>query len=201
MTVSYSCRVCSACSENKYNNGLFGAAYLQCCMPPSEVCKCKTKQATSRMRSTSCLFKPPLWSKRPVWFGGVCLGSVYSYTIPNHGGCHQRKTKSHARSQTTVAMWLFGCFKLHVLATWCAEKPNALSKWQTTQPFHSFIARKQTKAWNAHAIETRTHSFTYIRGEKTYTYTCFSGSPANHRSGLAFRSRSRARFLLTSTYS
>ncbi len=32
-----------------------------------------------------------------------------------------------------------------------------------------------------------------VRGAKTYTYTCFSGTLANHRSGFAFRSRFRAR--------
>ncbi len=43
--------------------------------------------------------------------------------------------------------------------------------------------------------------FTWTWGKKTYNFTCFSGLSANHRCGLAFRSRFRARFFLTSTCS
>ena len=39
------------------------------------------------------------------------------------------------------------------------------------------------------------------RGAKMYTCRCFSGALANHRSRFAFRSRLRARFVLTSTWS
>ena len=39
-----------------------------------------------------------------------------------------------------------------------------------------------------------------VRGAKTYTCTCFSGSLANHRSGFASRSLSRARYFFTSTW-
>ncbi len=56
------------------------------------------------------------------------------------------------------------------------------------------------KRKNEHAslssVEVGSFSFTCTWSKTNYTYACFSGSSANHRTRFAFRLRSRARFLV-----
>ncbi len=64
----------------------------------------------------------------------------------------------------------------------------------STRPLVARSVRHPRQWWQQGVLASR------ARGAKTYTYTCFSGMLANHRSGFAFRSRFRARFVLTSKW-
>ena len=60
-----------------------------------------------------------------------------------------------------------------------------------------FLAIANFRHWNLLVTFPGLRAWTWAKN----TWTCFSGSSANHRTGVAFRSSSQARFFLTSTCS